>query len=71
MNPEPETPGIGFSFPDRRGMANCHSPNPRGMKIAWEWASLAPTALYYYVVYKTIYKYILKNKIKKGKAAVV
>ena len=27
--PEPETRGIGFSFPDPRGMTNCHSPIPQ------------------------------------------
>ena len=46
------TRGIAFKFPDPQGMANCHSRNPRGMKIAWELASLATTALYY-LVYKT------------------
>ena len=35
--PKPETRGIGFSFPD--------SPNPQGMKIAGELASLLATAL--------------------------
>ena len=34
--PEPETRGIGFSFPDPRGMTNCHSPIPR---IPEEWKS--------------------------------
>ena len=38
--PQPETWGIGFCFPHPRGMTNCHSPNPRGMKIAGELASL-------------------------------
>ena len=28
-SPEPETRVIGFSFPDPRGLTNCHSPNPR------------------------------------------
>ena len=28
-NPNPETRGIGFSFPDPRGMKNSHSPIPR------------------------------------------
>ena len=28
-NPDPVTRGIGFSFPDPRGMTNCHSPIPR------------------------------------------
>ena len=44
QNPEPETRGISFSFPDPQGMKKCHSPisrNPRGMKIARELASLS------------------------------
>ena len=35
-----ENRGIGFSFPDPQGISNCHSPIPRGMKIARELASL-------------------------------
>ena len=38
--PQPETRGIGFCFPNPRGMTHCHSPIPRGMEISGELASL-------------------------------
>ena len=34
------TRGIRFSFPDPQGIANCHTPIPRGVKIAGDLASL-------------------------------